>query len=79
MIACKMECLNIIELISAYDNDVMVQFLAASFKGIEFPKKKINFNSFSDSENQMQFKYEPELVDSFLGTLPSEDTLQPIL
>ena len=55
MIACKMECLNIIELISAYDNDVMVQFLAASFKSTKFPKKKINFNNFNDSENQMQF------------------------
>jgi hypothetical protein len=32
MIECKIECLNIIELIAAYDSDVFVQFIASRFK-----------------------------------------------
>jgi len=32
MIECKMECLNIIDLITEVDNDVFVQFIASRFK-----------------------------------------------
>jgi hypothetical protein len=32
MIECKMECLNIIDLIAEYDGDVFVQFIASRFK-----------------------------------------------
>jgi hypothetical protein len=37
MIECKMECLNIIDLIAEYDGDVFVQFVAARFRDFEFP------------------------------------------
>lgn len=32
MIECKLECLNIIDLIAEYDSDVFVQFIASRFK-----------------------------------------------
>lgn len=32
MIECKLECLNIIDLIAEYDGDVFVQFIAARFR-----------------------------------------------
>jgi hypothetical protein len=32
MIDCKLECLNIIDLIAEYDGDVFVQFIAARFR-----------------------------------------------
>lgn len=47
------------ELISEYDNDIMVQFLAASFKNMEFPQKKFNLDGIRDAANMMEIKCEP--------------------
>ena len=70
MIACKMECLNVIELIAHYDNDIMIQFLAASFKDMNFPQKKFSLDGLLNPSQMMEIKCEPELVHSYLGKLP---------
>jgi len=36
MIACKIECLNIVGLIAEYDNDILVQYVASSFHEFKF-------------------------------------------
>ena len=45
MIDCKIQCLNIIELIANIDNDILVQNIAAKFKTLEFPPKHFNLKS----------------------------------
>ena len=42
MIDCKIQCLNIIQLIAYLDNDVFVQNIAVKFKDLEFPAKKFD-------------------------------------
>ncbi len=42
MIECKLECLNIIDLIAEYDSDVFVQFIASRLKDFEFPEKSFH-------------------------------------
>ena len=42
MIECKIQCLNIIQLIADIDNDIFIQNIAAMFKELSFPAKKFD-------------------------------------
>ena len=49
MIECKIECLNIIQLIASIDNDVFVQNIAGRFKELDFPTKQLNLEGVLNS------------------------------
>jgi hypothetical protein len=79
MIECKLECLNIIDLIAEYDSDVFVQFIASRFKDFEFPEKKFSLKGMFNSSPMLEIKCDHEMVARFLASLPSDDTIQPII
>lgn len=79
MIECKMECLNIIDLIAEYDGDVFVQFIASRFRDFEFPEKKFSLKGMFSSSPMLDIKCDHAMVARFLASLPSDDTIQPII
>lgn len=79
MIECKLECLNIIDLIAEYDGDVFVQFIASRFRDFEFPEKKFSLKGMFNSSPMLEIKCDHQMVARFLASLPSEDTIQPII
>lgn len=70
MIDCKIQCLNIIELLSYIDNDVFVQNIAGKFKELEFPPKTFDIKGMLSS-SIMEIKCDDDLVSNFLPTLPN--------
>ena len=70
MIECKIECLNIIQLIQYIDNDVFVQNIAASFKDLEFAPKKFDLRYMLGS-SIMEIKCDDDLIANFLPNLPN--------
>ncbi len=79
MIECKLECLNIIDLIAEYDSDVFVQFIASRFRDFEFPEKKFSLKGMFNSTPMLEIKCDHAMVARFLSSLPSDDTIQPII
>lgn len=79
MIECKMECLNIIDLIAEYDNDVFVQFIAARYKEFTFPEKKFSLKGLSLNSPILDIRCDHAMVHEFLANLPSEESIQPII
>ena len=79
MIDCKIQCLNIIELVADLDNDIMIQSIASMFKKLEFRPKTFNLKGMLNSSTMMEIKCDHELVNNFLPTLPSEEEVQPII
>jgi hypothetical protein len=72
MIDCKIQCLNIIELIADIDNDIMVQNVAAMFKGLKFPPKRFNLKGMINNSSMLEIKCDHELISNFLPSLPTE-------
>jgi hypothetical protein len=79
MIDCKIQCLNIIELIADIDNDIMVQNIAAMFKGLKFPPKRFNLKGMINNSSMLEIKCDHELISNFLPSLPTEEAIQPIV
>lgn len=79
MIDCKIQCLNIIELIADIDNDIMVQNVAVMFKSLNFPPKRFNLKGMIGSSSMLEIKCDHELINNFLPTLPTEEAIQPII
>lgn len=53
MISCKIQCLNIIELIADIDSDIMIQGIATKFKELSFPPKKFNLKGMLTSSSML--------------------------
>lgn len=79
MIDCKVQCLNIIQLIADIDNDIMIQNIASKFKQLSFPPKVFNLKGMLSNSSMLEIKCDNDLISNFLPTLPSEETIQPII
>lgn len=77
MIACKIECLNIIDLIAEYDNDILVQYVAWRFREFEFPEKRFNLKNINVNSAIMDIRCNHGMVHRFLASLPED--VEPII
>ena len=70
MIECKIQCLNIIQLIADIDNDIFIQNIAAMFKELAFPVKKFNIKGMVNT-SMLEIKCDHDLIQGFLPTIPA--------
>ena len=57
----------------------MIQFLAAAFKGMEFPQKKFSLKGMFSEAPMLEIRCDHGLVKDYLERLPGEEAVQPIL
>lgn len=68
---CKLECMNIIQLILDYDIDLSVRCICKHFQKFQIPTKKrqlvVNENS-----KLLEFKIDDQLAIKFINEIPKD-------
>lgn len=69
MMRCKLECMNIIQLILDYDLDLAVRNICKHFQSFEMPERKRALIS-DGSTRLLEYKIDNELAKKFVQEIP---------
>lgn len=66
---CKMECMNIIQLVLDYDLDLAVRYTCQYFQSFEMPPKKRSLKN-DDGARLLEMRIDNDLAVAFISGLP---------
>lgn len=69
---CKMECMNIIQLVLDYDLDLAVRYICKYFQLFEIPSKKRSLKN-DDGSRLLESRIDNELALKFVSGLPRDN------
>ena len=72
MMRCKLECMNIIQLILDYDLDLAVRYICKHFQAFQLPERKRALINDGNSR-LLEAKVDNELAKSFIQQIPREN------
>ena len=72
MMKCKLECMNIIQLVLDYDLDLDVRYICKHFQIFELPPKKRKLIT-DENTRLLEFKVDNELAVKFIEELPKDN------
>lgn len=72
MMKCKLECMNIIQLILDYDLDLSVRYICKHFQNFNMPEKKRAL--INDGNTRiLEYKIDNDLASKFIQEIPKDN------